>query len=452
MRLTEGSIPRVIIRFAMPLFLGNVFQQLYNAADAFIVGNLLGDTALAAVASSGSLLFLMIGMFNGLFMGAGVVTARFFGQEDTRRLRLSVHSTVLASLIFGAAIMVIGTLATPAILRAMGTPANVMPQTAQYVRIYFLGGVGLTVYNACMGIMQAVGDSRHPLMYLIFSSVLNVILDVVFIRFFGMGVDGAALATIIAQFLSAGLCILRLMRTRESHRLVLRELKLDWICFKMFLRYGLPSALQNSVIAFANIVVQSNINSFGEFAMAGCGAYSKLEGFAFIPIVSFSAAMTTFVGQNLGAGEYGRAEKGARFGVLCATAIAEVIGVTSFLLAPQLIGLFADDAAAIGFGVNKMRICSLFFCIIAMTHVMSGVLRGAGRAIVPTVVLLSVWCVFRVAFLAVMVPIVGTIDIVNWVYPITWFMSAVILVIYFLKSDWLHAFDKVSAAECGGIG
>ena len=434
-RMTEGSIPDKIVRFAVPLFLGNLFQQLYNTADALIVGNLLGDRSLAAVTSTGTLVFLLVGFFAGIFMGAGVVISRYFGSRETEKMRKAVHNAILFALLSGTALTLIGTTLTPIILGWMGTPAEVMPQSVTYIRIYFAGSLGLSLYNACMGIMQAVGDSRHPLYYLIISSVTNVCLDLLFIGVFGMGVDGAALATILAQFLSAGLCLRRLFRTKEDHRLVLR----------LILRYGLPSGFQNSVIGFANVVVQSNINAFGELAMSGCGAYAKVEGFAFLPITSFTSAITTFVGQNLGAEEFDRAKKGARFGILCSLLIAEGIGVITYVFSPVFIGAFCDSQAAIAFGVDKAHICALFFCLLAATHCLSAVLRGAGRAMVPMVVMLSVWCVLRVSILWIAVPITQSINTVNWVYPITWSISTVVLLIYYHKSDWLHSFQREKA-------
>ena len=441
-RMTEGSIPDKIVRFAVPLFLGNLFQQLYNTADALIVGNLLGDRSLAAVTSTGTLVFLLVGFFAGIFMGAGVVISRYFGSRETEKMRKAVHNAILFALLSGTALTLIGTTLTPIILGWMGTPAEVMPQSVTYIRIYF---AGLSLYNSCMGIMQAVGDSRHPLYYLIISSVTNVCLDLLFIGVFRMGVDGAALATILAQFLSAALCLRRLFRTKEDHRLVLREIRPDREMLRLILRYGLPSGFQNSVIGFANVVVQSNINAFGELAMSGCGAYAKVEGFAFLPITSFTSAITTFVGQNLGAEEFDRAKKGARFGILCSLLIAEGIGVITYVFSPVFIGAFCDSQAAIAFGVDKAHICALFFCLLAATHCLSAVLRGAGRAMVPMVVMLSVWCVLRVSILWIAVPITQSINTVNWVYPITWSISTVVLLIYYRKSDWLHSFQREKA-------
>ena len=441
-RMTEGPIAGQMIRFAVPLFVGNLFQQLYNTADAIIVGNLIGNGALAAVSATGTLVFLMVSLFAGVAGGAGVVVARYFGAREPEKMRRAIHTVLAFDLTTGLLLTLIGTTLTPAVLRLMGTPADVMARSTAYIRVYFAGSLGLVLYNSCRGVMQAVGDSRHPLYYLIVSSALNVLLDLLLIGVFRMDVEGAALATILAQFFSAFLCLRRLMTTPEEYRVRLREIGYDWQMLKLIVRYGLPAGLQNSVIAIANVVVQSNINAFGTMAVAGCGAYGKIEGFAFLPITSFTVALTTFVGQNLGGREYERAKRGARFGLLCAILLSETIGLLTWICAPVLIRAFTQEPEAIAFGVGKARICALFYCLLAASHGLSAVLRGAGRAVIPMISMLSFWCVVRVAILHFAVPVYRSIDVVNWVYPITWALSTVFLVIYYLRADWLHSFDR----------
>ncbi len=440
--MTEGSIAGKMIRFAVPLFIGNLFQQLYNTADALIVGNLLGNNALAAVTGTGTLVYLLVSFFGGLSAGAGVVISRYCGAKETDKMRLAIHTNLAVSLVFSVLLTVIGTAFTPVMLRWMGTPADAMDRAVMYIRIYFAGSLGLVMYNSCRGIMQAVGDSRHPLEYLILSSVINVALDLLFIGVFRMDVDGAALATVFSQLISVVLCMVRLTHTRESYRVRLRELGLNMEMLRLTLVYGVPSGLQNSVIGIANVVVQSNINAFGTMAMAGCGAYSKIEGFAFLPITSFTIALTTFVGQNLGAKEYDRAKKGARFGLVCSLILAELIGAVIYLTAPLLIRMFTDEPEAVAFGVEKARICSLFFFLLAASHGLSAILRGAGKAVIPMAAMLSFWCVVRVLFLQITVPIFRTIAVVNWVYPLTWLLSTVFLTVYYLRADWIHSFER----------
>ena len=444
-RMTEGPIGQKIIRFAMPLFLGNLFQQLYNTADSLIVGNLLGSNALAAVSSCGSLIFLLISFFNGLGAGAGVAIGRYYGARDRENLQDAVHTTMAFGIFAGLVLTAAGTLLAPQILVWMDTPPEVLPRSVTYIRIYFAGSLSLVMFNVCMGVMQAVGDSRHPLRYLILSSVLNVILDIMLIAVFRFGVGAAAFATILSQFVSVILCLGRLLRVEEEYRVSLRKIRFHGRMLRLIVRYGLPSGVQNSIIALANVVVQSNINAFGEMAMAGCGAYTKVEGFAFLPITSFTMALTTFVSQNLGAEEFERTRRGARFGILCSVAIAETIGLVIYTAAPVLITAFTDEPAAIAFGVDKARICALFYGLLAFTHCIAAVLRGAGRAVVPMIAMLAFWCVIRVGFLTVMVPIFQTIAVVNWVYPLTWSLSSVALGIYYWRADWLHGFTKKGA-------
>ena len=417
--MTSGTIWKRLTFFALPLFLGNLFQQLYNTVDSLIVGNFLGSSALAAVSSSGSLIFMLIGFLSGIAGGAGVAVARRFGAEDTPGVEKAVHTTVAFGLVAGVAMTALGVLLSPQILIWMDTPESVLPQSVTYLRIYFAGSLFFVMYNIFVGILQAVGDSRHPLYYLMVSSVVNLVLDVVFIEFVHTGVGGAALATVISQAVSALLCLVHLMQSKECYRLSLRKLGFDPACLREIIRLGLPSGVQNSIIAFANVLVQSNVNSFGEMAMAGYGAYTKVEGFGFLPINSFTMALTTFVGQNLGGHEYERTRKGVRFGVLTTVLLAEGIGVVIFLLAPQLIA-------------------ALFYCLLAYSHSIAAVLRGAGKAIVPMFTMMVCWCVIRVTFLTVTVPLTHSIQMVYWVYPLTWALSSAFFFWYYHHGNWLN--------------
>ena len=351
--MTSGSIGKRMMFFALPLLLGNLFQQLYNTVDSLIVGNFLGSSALAAVSSSGSLIFMLIGFLSGISAGAGVVISQYFGAEDVPNIQRAVHTTVAFGIAAGLLMTIVGILLSPQILAWMGTPESVMPESISYLQIYFSGSLGFVLYNVFVGILQAVGDSRHPLYYLMASSVINLVLDILFIGFFHTGVGGAALATVITQVFSAILCFVQLLRTKESYQLRLSSIRFDLPMLGRIIRIGLPSGVQNSIIAFANVVVQSYINAFGEMAMAGYGAYTKIEGFAFLPINSFTMAMTTFVGQNLGAGQTERTRKGARFGILVTVVMAELIGVIVMLFAPQLIAAFDSTPAVVQFGVKR---------------------------------------------------------------------------------------------------
>lgn len=436
--MTSGSIGKRMMFFALPLLLGNLFQQLYNTVDSLIVGNFLGSSALAAVSSSGSLIFMLIGFLCGISAGAGVVISQYFRAEDVPNIQRAVHTTVTFGIAAGLLMTIVGILLSPQILAWMGTPESVMPESISYLQIYFSGSLGFVLYNVFVGILQAVGDSRHPLYYLMASSVINLVLDILFIGFFHTGVGGAALATVISQVFSAILCFVQLLRTKESYQLRLSSIRFDLPMLGRIIRIGLPSGVQNSIIAFANVVVQSYINAFGEMAMAGYGAYTKIEGFAFLPINSFTMAMTTFVGQNLGAGQTERTRKGARFGILVTVVMAELIGVIVMLFAPQLIAAFDSTPAVVQFGVEKARTAALFYCLLAYSHSVASVIRGAGKAVVSMLIMMTFWCVVRVAFLAVSIPFTHSVLMVYAVYPLTWALSSVAFFFYYRRANWLN--------------
>lgn len=440
--LTEGTIWKKILAFAFPLFLGNVFQQLYNMADSLIVGNFINSDALAAVSSSGSVIFLLVGFFSGISTGAGVVIARYFGARESDKVERAVHTTVAFGIAAGLLLTTAGVLLTPKILILMGTPADVLPNSILYFRIYFCGSLAFVLYNVFVGILQAAGDSRHPLMYLIISSITNILLDLLFVAVLHLGVGAAAAATIISQFVSAVLCFIRLTHIKEDNRIQIRRIRFDFFMLKQIIRNGLPTGMQNSVIAFANIVVQSNINAFGKMAVAGCGSYSKIEGFGFLPINCFAMALTTFISQNLGAKQYDRAKKGARFGILCSVITAEIIGMLVFIFSPILISAFNSEPEVVAYGVIQARTVTLFYCLLAYSHCLAGIFRGSGRSIVPMTVMLICWCVIRVTYITVIVRFIPVINVIFWAYPLTWFLSSVIFTIYFFKSDWIHTYEK----------
>ena len=437
--LTEGSIRRALLSFATPLFLSQLFQQLYNSADALIVGNFLGKEALAAVSSSGPLISLFIGFFNGAATGAGVVISRHFGAQEYDKVRKAIHTNVLFSLLCGLFLSAVGVLLTPHILRWMGTDPAVLPQSEAYFRWYFVGAAVIVMYNALKGIMMALGDSKRPLYYLIFSSVLNVLLDLLFVGVLHGGVAAAAVATTLSQGISAFLCLLHLMEKDQIYTLKARELRIDPQMLAAIVRIGLPTGVQMSVISIANVLVQKNINSFGADAMAACGSYAKVEGFVFMPITCFSLALTTFISQNLGAGKLDRVKAGCRFGLLSSVLAAETIGVVVFLVGPQLISLFNSDPAVLAIGTKQCRIESLFFCMLALSHTVAGVCRGAGKATVPMLVMLGVWCVLRITYITVAMAICHDIRLIFCAYPLTWTISAAIFWTYYKRSNWMSA-------------
>lgn len=446
--LTEGSPYAVILRFALPIFLSQVFQQLYNAADSIIVGQFLGTDALAAVSSSGSLIFLMISFFNGTALGAGVVISHCYGARDEDGVSRAIHTDLAFGLTAGFILTVAGVALTPTFLGWMGTDEEVLPEAIEYFRYYFLGVLAIVLYNICTGIMNAVGDSKRPLYYLIFSSLTNVALDLLFIGLFRWGVWAAAVATTISQAVSCVLCLWRLTRKGRVYSVELRKIRFHRDMLRRIIRYGLPAGIQNSVIGLANVIVQSQINSFEKLAMAAFGSHSKIEGFAFIPITSFNMAMTTFISQNLGAQKYDRAKKAARFGIISAVLMAEAIGVVYYLFAPFFISIFDDDPGVLAYGVQQAHTAALFYGLLAFSHAVAAVCRGAGKAFVPMFIMLSVWCILRIAYIWLVMRFFGEIGYIYWAYPLTWGISSVVYLIYYLFSDWIHGFDpKVPKAK-----
>lgn len=438
--MTEGKIWKELIKFAFPLFLGNLFQQLYNIVDSLVVGNVLGKEALAAVSSSGSLIFLLVGFVQGLFMGAGVIISRYYGAKDHKNVEVAVHTTIAFGFVAGILLTIVGVVLTPWMLQMMGTPEDVMPNSVLYFRVYFYGALGVVMYNTTSGIFRAIGDGKHPLYYLIVSSILNVVLDLLFVAVFDMGIAGASLATGIAQVVSAVLSFVKLTRIDDPARVNIRKIRIDFSMLRAVLSIGLPSGVQNSVISIANVVVQSNINAFGSLAMAGCGSYSRLEGFAFMPITSFSMALTTFIGQNIGAGRLDRVKKGTLFGVTAGVGLAEFVGILLFIFAPVLVGLFNNDPEVVAYGVQQTRIEALFFCLLSLSHCLAGIFRGAGKASVPMMVMLVFWCLVRITYITIATHFIHDIRVIFWAYPLTWSLSSITFVIYYFKANWLKEF------------
>ena len=431
--MTEGPIKSRIIRFALPLFLGNLFQQLYNAVDSLIVGNYLGSSALAAVSSSGNLIFLVVGFFSGLSIGGSVLIARYLGAGENDKVESAVHTSAAMGLIFSAVMTLLGVFLAPPVLRLMNTPPDVLPQSLIYFRIYFAGSVGFVMYNILVGILQAAGDSRHPLYYLITSSLVNVVLDLLFVTRLRMGVGGAAFATCISQVLSSLLALSRLHHLGGPLHLSFRKIHINRRMAASILRLGLPSGLQNSIIAFSNVLIQSYINGFGSAAVAGIGSYQKLEGFGFLPVTSFAMALPAFISQNLGAEKPERARAGARFGIACATVVAALIGLSFSIFGAQLIALFDRSPEVIAFGLGRARVVGPFFALVAYTHMMAATLRGAQRPVVPMVIMLVSWCAVRILVLAVSGLFIHNIAVTYWVYPITWTLSSVSFTVYYFK-------------------
>ena len=439
--MTQGSPLKLILAFAVPLMLGSLFQQFYNLADTIIVGRFVGVEALAAVGSVGGLNYLVLGFVNGIACGFSIPISWTFGAKDYAEMRRYTANTVWLSVFFAAVLTIVTVALTRPVLVWTNTPANIIDLADIYIRTIFWGIPFTLLYNVTSALMRALGDSKRPLYFLIVSSLTNVVLDLLFVAVLRWGVWSAALATIISQALSAVLCVMHLAKKGTIYQLKLSALRIDGPLLREILRYGLPAGIQNSVIGLANVVVQTNINSFGKMATAAYGAYSKIEGFAFLPVTSFTMAITTYVGQNLGAGMKPRARKGAIFGIAAAAVIAEIIGVITYLAAPWLVSLFSRTPEVIRLGVLETRTICLFYCLLAFSHAIASVCRGAGKAFVPMTIMLGVWCVFRILYITAIMHWRHEIVYVYWAYPITWAISSVIYLFYFLFSNWQDGFD-----------
>lgn len=438
--LTEGPIIKSILLFAIPLFMGQLLQQFYNVVDAWVIGNFADNDAFAAVSSAGSMTFLIVGLFNGISIGGGVIISRYYGADDKENVVKAIHTNFLLGIIASILSTVVGLILSPHILEWMNTPAGVLPNSLSYFRIYFAGVSTIIMYNICMSIMRALGDSIHPLYYLIISSIVNVALDLLFVAVFHWGVAGTAIATVIAQGISVLLCIIRMRKVTDYTRLDLKKIHFYKDIMIEVIKQGLPTGIQNAVISIGNMAVQTSINSFGSYAMAGVGAYSKIEGFVFLPIMSMSMSLPTFVSQNLGAKNYNRAKKGAAFGILFGVLMAELLGVIIYFTAPTLLRLFVDTAESVEYGTLHVRVTSLFFFLLALTHCAAGVLRGCGKAFIPMITMLAFWCGVRVVYVTSILKVIPKFQMISWAYPLTWSLSTIVLLVILLRIDWKRAF------------
>lgn len=431
--MTEGPILKQLILFSIPLLIGNIFQQLYNTVDSVVVGNFVGTTGLAAVGSSAPIINTLVGLFSGLATGGTVVISQYYGAHDNKNIHDAVHTTVLMILILGVIFSFLGVWAAPAMLRMMKTPENVMPQAEEYLSIYFAGISGLMLYNIGAGILRAVGDSRRPLYFLLISALLNIVLDLVFVINFNMGVAGVAYATIIAQFVSAALIMLVLMRTHGQYRLFLRHLRLNMSILKRIVCIGMPAALQMAITAFSNVFVQSYINAFGSGCMAGWSAYSKVDQFVTLPMQSISIAATTFVGQNVGAKQVERTHQGARTSIMLGIGVTIVLTAIMLLFARPLIAMFDNTPEVIHYGALFMYWMGTFVFLNCINQILAGILRGMGDSKGPMIIFLGAFVVFRQIYLFIASRLSAEFIPVALGYPAGWLVCSIIIVIYYRR-------------------
>ena len=441
--MTQGSISGLLFAFAVPLMLGNLFQQLYNTVDSLIVGNFVSKQALAAVGCTGPIINTLIGLFSGLATGASVVISQYYGAKDEEKLGKAVHTTVMLTLATCVVLTVVGVWATPLMLELMDTPPDVFSEAELYLRIYFGGVSGLLLYNIGSGILRAVGDSTRPLYFLIFSAVMNTVLDLFFVAVLKQGIAGAAIATIISQFVSAILVMLLLLRSKDSYRLEISRLRMHKGMLRRICNIGIPSSLQMGITAFSNIFVMGYINHFESSCMAGWTAYNKLDALAMLPMQSLSLALTTFVGQNLGAGDLKRAKAGPRYGLIMGYIVTAIILVPMMVFAPQLTALFNDDREVIEFGTLFVRLCTPFYVAFVINQVYSGALRGAGDAKNTMYIMLFSFVVFRQIYLFIVSRMGATAGVIALGYPMGWMMCSALLLIYYYKGHWARRLNLV---------
>ena len=431
--MTEGSITRHIINFALPLLIGNIFQQLYNTVDTWVVGNYVSNEAFSAVGTVGPIINMLIGFFSGLASGAGVVISQYYGAHREEDVQKAVHTSILLTLFMAVVFTAIGLAMIPPMLRLMNTPEDVFPQSTTYLTIYFSGLIGLMLYNMGAGILRAVGDSQRPFYFLVLCAILNTVLDLLFVLVFKMGVEGVALATIISQAVSAVLILIVLMRSNSCIKFSPRKLKADWMLLKKIFQVGIPAAIQMAITSFSNVFVQSYINYFGADCMSGWTAYSKVDALIFLPMQSIGMASTTFVGQNLGKNQVERAKEGVRKSLILCVISVIIIMIPLMVFSAPIVSFFNQKPEVIEYGTLLLRWLTPFYLLSCFNQIYSGALRGAGNSKAPTVIMLSTFVVFRQVYLFIMSRVCNEIIPIAMGYPAGWFLCSLITTIYFHK-------------------
>ena len=437
MLMTEGVIWKQILAFSLPLLVGNLFQQLYNTVDSIVVGNYVSSQALAAVGTSNSLINLIIGMFLGISVGAGVIISQYYGAKNHRKLSWAVHTCIALSISGGLGMIVLGVWLSPITLVWMNTPADVLADSTTYLRIYFCGSLFNIVYNMGSGILRAVGDSKRPLYYLIASSLTNVVLDLLFVLAFHWDVAGVAIATIISQGVSAVLVMWNLMRTKEPYRVEIKSIRIDKRMMKRVLMVGIPSGIQQSIISLSNVIVQSNINVYGSAAMAGFGSYSKVEGFIMLPLQTTCMSATTFTGQNIGAKKYDRVKKGIIQGMIMSAIYTVAVSLVLYFFGGEVLKIFSSEPDVIRFGQEAIGIIVPFYLTMTVHQIIMGTLRGAGKTFVTMLIGVGNMCILRMIYINCLVPFFPSFHAVVLCYPITWITTMLMDVLYCWKAKWL---------------
>ncbi len=435
--MTEGNIWKLLIVFSIPLILGNLLQQMYNTADSIIVGNFVGSNGLAAVGSGTALINLIIAFAQGAAVGAGVVVSQYLGANKKEQIKISVHTSMCIAIILGIILSLLGVFLSPTLLEMMKTPKEVFKDSALYLQIFCGGLIFNVIYNMATGILNAAGNSRKPLVYLAVASVTNIILDLLLIGVFKLGVMGAAIATDISQALSCILAVGYLLRVKSDYKLYIKELKINKDIAIKIIKIGLPTAIQNMVISFSNVLVQSSVNAYGATAMAGYAAYLKIDGFNILPVLSISMAITTFTGQNVGANKLDRVKKGMYTALIMGIIYTIFIGAVLLLASHTVLGFFTPDENVIKYGQIAMKYFCPFYFLLGILNILAGTVRGAGKGVPPMLILLFSMCVFRILWIKIALVFYDSIDGVFILYPISWVVGAVLMAFYTKFGKWL---------------
>ena len=433
--MTEGNITKHILDFALPLLIGNVFQQLYNTVDTWVVGNYGTNAAYSAVGTVGPIINMLIGFFMGLSSGAGVVISQYYGAHRHDKVKDAVHTAITMTLIMGVVFTGLGLLLIPVMLDFINMPASVIPEATTYLSIYFSGILGLMLYNIGAGILRAVGDSQRPFYFLVVCAVMNTVLDLIFVLVFNMGVAGVALATILSQGTSAVLVILCLLRTDSCIKLMSRSLRIHWDMLKKIFSVGIPAALQMAITAFSNIFVQSYINYFQEDCMAGWTTYAKVDQLLFLPMQSISLAATTFVGQNLGRNQPERARQGVKTALRISLLATAALTVPVVVFAAPIVRVFYDKPEVVSYGTLLLQWLSPFYIICCFSQIYASALRGAGNSRAPMVIMLSSYVLFRQVYLFVMSRLCNEIIPIAMGYPAGWLLCGTLTTIYYHRTS-----------------
>ncbi|MDD6799081.1 MAG: MATE family efflux transporter, partial [Firmicutes bacterium] len=425
-----------LIRFALPLLIGNLFQQLYNTVDSWVVGNYVSDQAFSAVGVVVPIINMLIGFFLGFSTGAGVVISQYYGAKQYEKVSEAVHTSVALTLILSVVFTVFGVIVAPMMLQLMNTPNEVIPDATLYLRIYFAGITGMLMYNIGAGILRAVGDSQRPFFYLVVSAVINIVLDLLFVLVFKMGVEGVAFATIIAQGVSSILVIMALLRQNNCCKLSLKKLKIDLSMLNKISKIGFPTAFQNALTNFSNVFVQSYINYFGETCMSGWTAFNKIDQFVTLPSQSIALASTTFVGQNLGKNQVDRAKKGVKSGLYLSLVVTGALIALTLLFSKPLVWFFNKNTDVVAIGARLLLLILPFHFFSCTNQVFAGALRGAGDSRTPMIIMLSSFVAFRQIYLFIVSRVYNVIDLIALGYPLGWLVCCIVMIIYYKCSNW----------------